>query len=136
MRTILTLTLAIAPLAIGSLSAKNDENVKRLKTAVVFSEIMATPNKGIPQDLLADADCIVMVPGLKTAAFLVAGLALEGATLRQDRDENAELYGKRLENRGIVTTSVRIPSPAARLISLLDKYSARERPNIVTGAGQ
>src|SRR5437879_11933007 len=34
---------------------------------------------------------------------LFAGLALEGATLRQDLDDNAALYGKRLENRQIVT---------------------------------
>ena len=31
-----------------------------------------------------------------------AGLALEGATLRQDLDDNAALYGKRLENPQIV----------------------------------
>ena len=30
---------------------------------------------------------------------LFAGVALEGATLRQDLDDNARLYGKRLENR-------------------------------------
>jgi lipid-binding SYLF domain-containing protein len=32
---------------------------------------------------------------------LFAGLALEGATLRQDLDDNATLYGKKLENRNI-----------------------------------
>ena len=58
---------------------------------------------------------------------LFAGLALEGATLRQDLDDNATLYGKRLENREIVTTSVRTPKAAAKLIALLNKYSARER---------
>ena len=36
-------------------------------------EIMAAPDKGIPQDLLEKAHCIVIVPGLKTAAFLVGG---------------------------------------------------------------
>ena len=35
---------------------------------------------------------------------LFAGLALEGATLRQDLDDNATLYGKKLENRDIVTS--------------------------------
>jgi lipid-binding SYLF domain-containing protein len=48
---------------------------------------------------------------------LFAGLALEGATLRQDLDDNATLYGKKLENRYIVTKGVRAPrvrsSPAA-----------------------
>src|ERR1700686_5664014 len=37
---------------------------------------------------------------------LFAGLALEGATLRQDQDDNTTLYGRRLENREIVTTTV------------------------------
>lgn len=69
MRMILAATLAIMPLL-----AKDSEPVKRLDEAtVVFSEIMATPDKGIPQDMLANAHCTVIVPGLKTAAFLVGG---------------------------------------------------------------
>ena len=43
------------------------------EAAAVFSEVMATPDKGIPQDLLEKAHCIVIVPGLKTAAFVVGG---------------------------------------------------------------
>jgi lipid-binding SYLF domain-containing protein len=58
---------------------------------------------------------------------LFAGLALEGATLRQDLDDNATLYGKKLENRYIVTKGVRAPQAAAKLIALLNRYSARER---------
>ena len=38
---------------------------------------------------------------------LFAGVALEGATLRQDLDDNATLYGKKLENRDIVRNGVR-----------------------------
>jgi SH3 domain-containing YSC84-like protein 1 len=230
MRMILMATLALAPLM-----AKDSTPVKRLnEAAAVFGEIMATPDKGIPEDMLANAHCIVIVPGLKTAAFVVggkfgkgyvscrnktgpgwsapgtvrieggsvgfqiggsqtdlimlvmnergadkllsskftlgaegsvaagpvgrtataqtdlqmhaeilswsrsqglfAGLALEGATLRQDLDDNAILYGKKLENREIVTTSVRTPAAAAKLIGLLNKYSARERTG--TGASQ
>jgi lipid-binding SYLF domain-containing protein len=58
---------------------------------------------------------------------LFAGLALEGATLRQDLDDNATLYGKKLENRKIVTKGVRAPKEASKLIALLNRYSARER---------
>src|SRR5579871_5620806 len=65
MRRILLTTLALAPL----LSAAS-EPAKRLNAAAeVFSEIMATPDKGIPQELLENAHCIVIVPELKTAAF-------------------------------------------------------------------
>ncbi len=46
----------------------------RLKTsAEVLSEIMATPDKGIPQELLEKSQCIVIVPGMKKAAFIVGG---------------------------------------------------------------
>src|SRR5947208_9807183 len=232
MRMILAATLAVTPLL-----AKDSEPVKRLNEAsAVFSEVMATPDKGIPQDLLENAHCIVIVPGLKTAAFLVggkygkgylscrkkggpgwsapgtvrieggsvgfqiggsttdlimlvmnergadkllsskftlgaegsvaagpvvstetaqtdaqmhaeilswsrsqglfAGLALEGARRRQDLDDNATLYGKKLENRQIVTTGVRPPRAAAELIAILTKYSAPERPNKSTGSSQ
>ena len=41
--------------------------------SAVFSEIMAAPDKGIPQELLENAHCIVIVPDLKTAAFVFGG---------------------------------------------------------------
>jgi lipid-binding SYLF domain-containing protein len=43
------------------------------ESASVFSEIMKTPDKGIPQDLLAKADCIIILPNVKKAAFVVGG---------------------------------------------------------------
>jgi SH3 domain-containing YSC84-like protein 1 len=223
MRLILVTTLALMPLL-----AKNNEPVQRLdEAAAVFSEVMTAPDKGIPQELLENAHCIVIVPDLKTAAFvfggkygkgylfcrnksrtgwsapgtvrieggsvgfqiggsstdlimlvmsergadkllsskftlgaegsvaagpvgrtataqtdaqmhadilswsrsqgLFAGIALEGATLRQDLDDNATLYGKKLENRYIVTKGVRPPRAAAKVLALLNRYSFRER---------
>lgn len=222
--------LLVAALAITPLLAKDNEPAMRLtESAAVFSEIMATPDKGIPEDLLSNAHCIIIVPGLKSAAFLVggkygkgyascrkaggtgwsapatvrieggsvgfqlggsttdlimlvmnargvdkllsskftlggeasvaggpvgrtttaqtdaqmkaeilswsrsqglfAGVAVTGATLREDLDDNATLYGKRLENRQILTTGVRAPKAAAKLLNLLNKYSPRERTN-------
>jgi lipid-binding SYLF domain-containing protein len=182
------------------------------EAAAVFSEAMATPDKGIPQELLENARCIVIVPDLKTAAFIFggkygkgylscrnsrpgwsapgtvrieggsvgfqiggsstdlimlvmnergankllsskftlgaegsvaagpvgrtataqtdaqmhaeilswsrsqgvfAGISLQGATLRQDLDDNATLYGRKLKNRDIVSKGVRVPEAAA-----------------------
>ena len=61
MRTILMVTIALAPLL-----AKDTEPTKRLEEpAAVFSEIMAAPDKGIPPDMLANAHCVVIVPGLR-----------------------------------------------------------------------
>jgi len=224
--TTVATTLALAPLV----ASDNDDAVKRLGVAsTVLSEIMAAPDKGIPEELLEKAHCIVIVPDLKTAAFgaggkygkgylscrnksgagwsapgtvrieggsvgfqiggsssdlvmlimnergadklladkftlggeasaaagpvgrtataqtdaqmradilswsrtqgLFAGVALEGATLRQDLDDNARLYGKRLENRTIVTKGVRVPRAATGLINLLNHYSVKEQTN-------
>jgi len=192
----------------------------------VFSEIMSAPDKGIPDELLEKAQCIVIVPGMKKGAFIVggqygkgylicrrsngggwsapgtvrmeggsvgfqiggsetdvvmlvmnhrgedkllssqftlgaegevaagpvgrsstaetdalmraeilswsrsrgafAGIALKGATLREDMEENEVLYGKRLTNREIVTTGIAPPPPAAKLLSLLNRYHSRE----------
>jgi lipid-binding SYLF domain-containing protein len=219
----------VAALAVAPLLAVDKESVKRLEeSAAVFSEVMAAPDKGIPQEMLENAHCIVIVPGLKTAAFvfggkhgkgylscrnkgasgwstpatvrieggsvgfqiggsqtdlimlvmnergadkllsskftlgaegsvaagpvgrtataqtdarmhaeilswsrsqgLFAGLALEGATLRQDQDDKAKLYGRKLQNREIVTSGM--AAPAARLLNLLNKYSVSERKTV------
>ena len=223
--TAMATTLGLAPLL-----AVDKDPAKRLEeAAAVLSEIMAAPDQGIPQELLEKAHCIVIVPGLKTAAFvaggkygkgylscrgtrqagwsapatvrieggsvgfqiggsttdlvmlvmsergadklleskftlggeasaaagpvgrtataqtdaqmhadilswsrtqgLFAGIALEGATLRQDLNDNTTLYGKALENREIVTKGVRAPTSAARLLALLNRYSPKERTN-------
>ena len=60
---------------------------------------------------------------------LFAGVALEGATLREDLDDNATLSGKKLVNSEIVTKGVRPPEAAAKLLELLNRYSAKERKN-------
>jgi lipid-binding SYLF domain-containing protein len=60
---------------------------------------------------------------------LFAGIALEGATLRQDLDDNTTLYGKPLETREIVTKGMLAPKSAAKLLALLNRYSPRERTN-------
>jgi SH3 domain-containing YSC84-like protein 1 len=224
MKLVIVASLALTT----SLLAIDKEPAKRLgEAASVFSEVMATPDKGIPQDLLEKAHCIVIVPGLKTGAFIVggkygkgylscrnksgsgwsapatvrieggsvgfqmggettdlimlvmsergadkllsskftlggeasaaagpvgrtataqtdaqmhaeilswsrsqglfAGIALEGATLRQDLDDNATLYGKRMENRDIVTNGRRAPESAGPLMTLLNQHSRHER---------
>ena len=227
MRLVIATTVATT-LAFTPLLAADKEPAARLQeAAAVLSEIMGAPDSGISQDLLADAHCIVIVPELKTAAFIVggkygkgylscrnmsgpgwsapgtvrieggsvgfqigtsstdlimlvmsergadkllssqftlgaeasvaagpvgrtataqtdaqmhadilswsrsqglfAGIALEGATLREDLDDNATLYGTKLENRAIVTTGVAAPESAAKLLALLNRYSAKER---------
>jgi lipid-binding SYLF domain-containing protein len=208
-------------------AAMADTAAERLAaSATVFSEVMSTPDKGIPQDLLAKAQCVVIVPGLKKGAFVVggqygrgfaecrhesgpgwgapgavrveggsvgfqiggsstdvvmlvmnksgmqkllgdkftlgadasvaagpvgrtanadtdvrmtaeilawsrakglfAGISLTGATLRNDSDVNAELYGRKIDNKEVLSGGVEPPSAAQNLRTALDKYSMRK----------
>ncbi len=49
--------------------AKLDERLNNSKA--VLDEIMGTPDKGIPQSILAGASCVVVIPGYKKGAFVV-----------------------------------------------------------------
>lgn len=212
-------------LAAGMAPMWADTPAEKLQdSARVFSEIMGTPDKGIPQDLLAKAQCLIIVPGMKKAAFVVggeygrgfaecrnasnhgwgppaavrleggsvglqiggsstdvvmlvmnrhgmdklmgdkftlgadatvaagpvgrdataqtnvrldaeilawsrskglfAGIALKGATLRPDKDDNEKLYGKKMTTAEVINGNTAVPSAAHPLIAELDKYSA------------
>ncbi len=72
---LLTVTLALAT-ACAPLIAKNKKsktNERLDDAASLFSEVMGTPDKAIPQSLLDKAACIVLVPGLKKGAFVFGG---------------------------------------------------------------
>jgi lipid-binding SYLF domain-containing protein len=72
---LLTYTLAIA-LGCAPLFAKDDKekNADRLDDAAsLFSEIMGSPDRSIPQDLINKSQCIILVPGLKKGAFGFGG---------------------------------------------------------------
>jgi lipid-binding SYLF domain-containing protein len=61
-------------LMFGVLYGQEQTPDARLRTATtVLHEILSAPDKGIPEDLLAKAQCVMIVPGLKKAAFLVGG---------------------------------------------------------------
>jgi SH3 domain-containing YSC84-like protein 1 len=54
----------------NSMSVNDTE--KRLDAAAqVLSDILGAPDKGIPQDLLGKAACVVVVPGVKKGAFII-----------------------------------------------------------------
>jgi len=209
--------------------ADNDkaEVSRRLDNAAdTLHEIMGIPEKGIPQDLMDKAHCVVVVPGMKKGAFIVgakygkgfmscrrggagwsapgavkieggsvglqiggsetdvvllvmnekgadrllstkftlggegevaagpvgrsstaqtdagmraeilsysrsrgvfAGLALTGATLRPDLDDNKAMYGKPLTNKEIVEGRMAPPAAASKFMEELRRYSPREK---------
>jgi lipid-binding SYLF domain-containing protein len=54
-------------------TAKEDSVERLQKSADVLKEIMGAPDKGIPEEVLNDAKCIVVVPHLIKAGFIVGG---------------------------------------------------------------
>jgi lipid-binding SYLF domain-containing protein len=217
----LTLTLLLC-LPIGLLQA--EPTAKRLNSAAtVLGEIMSTPDKGIPMNLMRHAQCIVVIPGMKQGAFGIgakygkgffscrkgmdwsapgavrieggsvgfqigavetdvillimnrrgadrllstqftvggegqaaagpvgrassaqtdismraemlswsrargafAGISLQGATLRQDQDDNADIYGHKLSNKQVINGPTAWPNEGSELHSVLNKYAAR-----------
>jgi lipid-binding SYLF domain-containing protein len=77
--------LALSLGASALLLQAEDTAAERLSDSTkVFNEIMATPDKGIPQDLLEKAHCVIIVPGMKQAGFVVGGKYGKGfATCRK-----------------------------------------------------
>jgi SH3 domain-containing YSC84-like protein 1 len=65
--------LAITALAAGSLLHAAIAPEALDTAAEMMTEIMSAPDKGIPQDLLEKAHCIVLVPGVKKGAFIFGG---------------------------------------------------------------
>ena len=53
---------------------------------------------------------------------IFAGVALKGATLREDGGANEELYGSRRPNREILTGATSAPAAAGPLLAILAKY--------------
>jgi SH3 domain-containing YSC84-like protein 1 len=67
-------SLPVALLAAGTLLYAADDAAKRLgDSAEMLTEIMSAPDKGIPEDLLEKAHCVIVVPGLKKGAFIIGG---------------------------------------------------------------
>jgi len=219
----LSAALACAPL----FAQDNRKTTERLAdSASLFSEIMGTPDKSIPQDLLNKSSCIILVPGLKKGAFVVggkygrgfalcrsqsgegwgppaairieggsfglqigfsssdvvllvmnergmnkltsdkftigaeataaagpvgrdataqtdammtaeilswsrskgifAGVSLDGATLRNDLDENKAMYGQRWTSKELLNSGTKPPAAAQKLMSELNKFSPRK----------
>ena len=67
---------AAAPLPRGKDMKEGNEQAE--KAARVFGEIMGTPDKGIPTDLLNKAECVAVFPTVVKVGFIVGGKAGRG----------------------------------------------------------
>jgi len=66
-----TIVLLAAQVAVAS--DREDDATRTRKAAQVFKEIMDTPDRGIPQDLLQSAKCIAIIPGDVKFALVFGG---------------------------------------------------------------
>jgi SH3 domain-containing YSC84-like protein 1 len=74
-------------------SAKEDSVERLQKSATVLKEIMDAPDKGIPEEVLHDAKCIVVVPHLIKGGFIVGGKHGRGvATCRTSEGWSAPAF--------------------------------------------
>jgi SH3 domain-containing YSC84-like protein 1 len=64
----LTMSLTVAASAATDMQ-KLDERIEAAH--MVLHELMATPDKGIPDDIAAKATCVAVIPSFKKGAFLV-----------------------------------------------------------------
>jgi len=73
---------ALALLAMPVAGHAAHEAVERLSTAAeVLTEVMGTPEKSIPQDLLGKAECAAIVPGVKKIGLGFGGKYGKGVLL-------------------------------------------------------
>jgi len=71
----IVMAAALAGLMFGA-----DKETERLQNcAQVLGEVMGAPDDAIPSELLARAECVAVVPGVKKAAFGVGGRFGRGA---------------------------------------------------------
>jgi lipid-binding SYLF domain-containing protein len=85
------LSLHGVALAEGSDKPKLNERISSANA--VLHQLMATPDKGIPLDIAAKAECIAVVPGFKKGAFLVGAQYGQGvATCRSSSGWSAPVF--------------------------------------------
>ena len=107
----------------------NDRGMERLlgdKFTLGADATVAAGPVGRVAQAETDARMTAEILAWSRARGLFAGVALNGATLREDDDWNQELYGKPLRNREIVEGTIAAPRSAAPLLRELDRYSSRK----------
>jgi SH3 domain-containing YSC84-like protein 1 len=89
---VLIAAMGLAPLCWAAQS-KQDVDDRLTKAAEVLHEVMATPDKGIPQEVVDHAKCIAVVPHLVKGGFVFGAEGGRGAaTCRTDHGWSAPAF--------------------------------------------
>ena len=107
----------------------NQSGMRRLTQSKFTIGGEATAAAGpVGRDTTAQTDALMTAEILSwsRARGVFAGVSLDGATLRNDLDENRAMYGKPWTSKQILNSGAKPPAAAARLLSILNKYSMRK----------
>jgi lipid-binding SYLF domain-containing protein len=104
----------------------NDNGAKKLLeskfTLGAEGEVAAGP-VGRNTSANTDAKMTAEILSWSRSHGVFAGVSLQGATLREDLDDNQAMYGERFSNHEIVTRPHEKSAAASELVSMLDRYS-------------
>ena len=97
-KNLLIVSFAGLGLVLPALASDRDDDVGRIQKATqVFQEIMSTPDKGIPQDLLERAKCVAIIPGEEKARLHIRRQLRQGTgdLPHRQRLECSDVCGRR-----------------------------------------
>lgn len=86
--------LALLLFAVTSLASDRTNEIDRLQSAAtILDEIMAAPDKGIPEEIIGSAKCIAIVPSMLKGGFVVGGSYGKGvASCRTEKGWSAPAF--------------------------------------------
>lgn len=93
-KNVLIVSFAGLGFVLPALASDRDDDIGRVQKATqVFQQIMSTPDKGIPRNLLERAKCVAIIPGEEKLAFMFGGNYGKGvATCRTANGWSAPMF--------------------------------------------
>jgi lipid-binding SYLF domain-containing protein len=108
----------------------NDEGAKKLLESKFTlggeGEVAAGP-VGRNVSANTDAKMTAEILSWSRSRGVFAGVSLQGATLREDTEDNEAMYGTKLSNREIVGERHEKTAAGSELVAMLDRYSPMKK---------
>lgn len=106
------------------MNPKGIDHLLRSKFTLGADASVAAGPKGRSAEAATDLQLHAEILTYSRSRGLFAGVSLEGAVVKQDRNANAQIYGERVEARDLLLEAGRRVPPAAReLVDLLRELS-------------
>lgn len=108
------------------LNARGAERLLQSKFTVGAEGEVAAGPVGRDSTAQTDAKMTAEILSWSRSRGVFAGISLQGATLREDKEDNQLLYGKPMKNAEIVEKWQAPSAEAEALLQMLKKYSPKE----------